>query len=104
MGTMGAFVAQISETCTILGDGGLVFYEPPRSSKTSGATGDFSILWESQTVTSDFEPPIQPRLKRGIEKIVQEVVTTTDLITYLLSAIATAAFIAMATLHFNLRR
>ena len=102
--TMGAFAAQVSETCTVLGDGGLVVYEPPRSGRTSGATGDFSILWESQTVTSDFEPPIQPRLKRGIEKVVQEVVTATDLITYLLSAIATAATIAMAALHFNLRR
>ena len=102
--TMGAFVAQISETCTILGDGGLVVYEPPRSSKTSGATGDFSILWESQTITSDFEPSIQPRLKRGIEKIVQEVVTMTDLITYLLAAITTVAAIATAALHFNLKR
>ena len=43
-------------------------------------------------------------MKRGIEKVVQEVVTTTDLITYLLSAITTAAAIAMAALHFNLRR
>lgn len=100
----GTFVARISETCTVLGDGGLVVYEPPRAERTAGARGEFSIMWESAAVSSTFDSPINPRIQREVKRILIEAITWTDIVTYVLAAFALATSMAIGGMHRGLSR
>ena len=100
----GAFVARISETCTVLGDGGLTVYEPPRAERSAGARGEFTILWESAPVSSSFDPPVQPRVQREVRKILREATTWTDVITYILAVVALVTTAAVGALRIGLLR
>ena len=102
--TQGAFVARISDTCTALGDGGIIVYEPPKSERTRTATGDFDIIWESGSLQSAFDPPVQARMEREIQRILRESITLTDLVTYIVGTLLLAITLVLATLHINIRR
>jgi len=93
----GTFVARISETCTVLGDGGLVVYEPPRAERTAGARGEFSVIWESAVVTSTFNPPTQPRLRSEIKQIMAATVTWSDWVSF---GVAVLAILTVAAVWF----
>ena len=97
-------MARISETCTVLGDGGLTVYEPPRAERSAGARGEFTILWESAPVSSSFDPPIQPRVQREVRKILREATTWTDVITYILAAVALVTTTAVGALRIGMLR
>ena len=101
---LGTFLARISESCSVVGDGGAIIYEPPRTEHVTGAQGDFSIIFESAPLRSPFDPPIQARVTREVRRILKAVVTWTDLLTYVLLAVVTSICTVLIALAASIRR
>ena len=61
-------------------------------------------MYESASVRSTFDSPIQPRIKREVSGIIEEVVTWTDIITYVLVVVVLTAATAIGMLHYGLSK
>ena len=71
---------------------------------TKGIKGDFDIVYESTKISSSFDPPVQARIQREVERILTEAITWSDVVTYTASICVVVVGVAIVVLHMNLKR